>query len=261
MFEDEDRVLICVSGGKDSLVLWDLLQRLSYAPHGCYIDLGIEGYSSRSREKVEAFAARHGLQTTIVSLEDRGIPIPKLAHRNRRSECSVCGTVKRHFFNRIAVEGGFSVVATGHNLDDESGRLLGNLLHWQWRYLAKQGPVLPAVGTMLARKVEPLCRLTERETAAYALLRDIDYVLEECPMSRGASSNRYKQILNQIEDWMPGTKSNFYQGFLKWSPVLQKSESAFAEGSAWPTTCPGCGFPSYLEPCTFCRLTREKLHD
>ena len=68
---------------------------------------------------------------------------------------------------------------------DEAGRLLGNVLHWQMEYLSKQSPVLPAVGDMLIKKVEPLCRLSERETAAYALLRGIDYVIEECPMSRG----------------------------------------------------------------------------
>jgi uncharacterized protein (TIGR00269 family) len=259
MFPQKDRILVCVSGGKDSLVLWDLLLRLGYQTHGLYIDLGINGYSDRSRQKVDEFAAGNGLELTVVSLEQRGIPIPKLARRNRRSDCSICGTLKRHFFNRVAVEGGFSVVATGHNLDDETGRLLGNILHWQWAYLAKQGPALPAVGDMLVKKVEPLCRLTERETAAYAILRGIDYVLEECPLSRGASSNRYKQILNLLEEWMPGTKSNFYQGFLKHAHLFQAHEADKSEMAASSTICSSCGFPSYLEPCTFCRLTNKEV--
>jgi hypothetical protein len=41
-----DRVLVCVSGGKDSLVLWDLLMELGYRTEGLHIDLGIEGYST-----------------------------------------------------------------------------------------------------------------------------------------------------------------------------------------------------------------------
>jgi uncharacterized protein (TIGR00269 family) len=255
MLPREERVLVCVSGGKDSLALWEILSRLGYAADGLYVDLGIEGYSASSRKKVEAFAAQQGLRTTIVSLEEKGIPIPELARRNRRAECAVCGVVKRHFFNRVAREGGYSVVATGHNLDDEAGRLLGNLLHWQWEYLAKQGPVLPSVGELLVRRVEPLCRLSERETAAYAILRGIDYVFEECPMSRGATSLRYKEILNLLEDWMPGTKGSFYQGFLHHAHLFQRAEGA-SPPEQRPSRCSSCGSASFQDPCTFCRLTQ-----
>lgn len=255
MLTPRDRVLLCVSGGKDSLVLWDLFAKLGMHADGLYLDLGIAGYSSRSRERVEIFAKQRGLRTLIVSLEDEGIPIPALARRSRRGECSVCGTVKRHFFNRTALEGGYSVVATGHNLDDEAGRLLGNLLHWQWEYLVKQAPALPAVGSTLVRKVQPLCRLSERETAAYAVLEGIDYVIEECPMSRGATSIFYKRALNLLEDWMPGTKLNFYHGFLKSAHRLRQTAPGSPEPGSAPLICSTCGFPAHMDPCTFCRLT------
>ena len=42
------------------------------------------------------------------------------------------------------LDGGFDVVATGHNLDDEAAVLLGNVLHWNTEYLGRQAPVLPA---------------------------------------------------------------------------------------------------------------------
>jgi uncharacterized protein (TIGR00269 family) len=255
MCSRRDRILVCVSGGKDSLALWDLLLRLGYRAEGLYIDLGIEDYSRRSREKVEAFVQGRGLELRVVSLEEEGFPIPELARRNRRAECSVCGTVKRHYFNRVAAEGGYDVVATGHNLDDEAGRLLGNLLHWQWEYLSKQSPVLPGVGEALVKKVEPLCRLTERETAAYALLRGIDYQLEECPMSRGATSLKYKEVLNLLEDWMPGTKAAFYQGFLKNSEIFRRETDQAPLESPSSFRCSQCGQPSLAEICNFCRLT------
>ena len=257
MFAPDEKVLICVSGGKDSLALWDVLHRLGYETEGLYIDLGIGDYSKRSGDKVRAFAQKNELPLTVVDLEAQGIPIPKLAKRSRRGECSLCGTVKRHFFNAVAKEKGASVVATGHNLDDEAGRLLGNVLHWQMEYLAKQSPVLPAVGDMLIRKVEPLCRLSERETAAYAVLRGIDYVLEECPMSRGATSMQYKEIMNLLEDKMPGTKMNFFNNFLKTSDIFKLKDNNLLEDYREPTVCSSCGFPSYLDPCNFCRLTKE----
>lgn len=259
MMEQGERVLVCVSGGKDSLALWDLLCNLGYEAHGLHVDLGIEDYSRHSRQKVEGFAKQRGLTLRCVSLEELQIPIPLLARRSRRPECSVCGIVKRHFFNKLAVEGGYRVVATGHNLDDEAGRLLGNLLHWQWEYLLKQRPVLEAVGELLARKVQPLCRLTERETAAYAILRNIDYVIQECPMSRGATSLRYKEVLNLLEDRMPGTKANFYQGFLKEGAKLLEVWKGKQEPQPPPqgelSRCSLCGAASFGDPCNFCRLT------
>ena len=78
--------------------------------------------------------------------------------------------------NRVAREGGYAVLATGHNPDDEAAVLFQNTMHWQTGYLVRQAPVLPTSDAGFVRKVKPLCRLYERETAAYALLREIEYV-------------------------------------------------------------------------------------
>ena len=88
--------------------------------------------------------------------------------KGSRSTCAVCGLSKRYVFNRAALEGGFDVVATGHNLDDEAATLLGNTLRWQTDYIARQSPALPAKPAWCS-KVKPLYRLSELETAAYAL--------------------------------------------------------------------------------------------
>jgi len=262
MFSREDKILVCVSGGKDSLALWDILLSLGYECHGLHLDLGIDAYSERSRMKAVEFAQKRGCTLRVISMEEMGIPVPKLAKKSRRPECSVCGTVKRHFFNKAALEGGYKVVATGHNLDDEAARLLGNILHWQWEYLAKQRPVLPPVSDLLVRKVEPLCRLSERESAAYAILTGIDYILEECPMSKGATSIRYKHALNILEDSMPGTKMSFYTGFIKNLPRLSRAwedlHGAIGEDSGGSfSRCSECGSASFTDPCNFCRLTIE----
>ena len=57
----DERVLVAVSGGKDSLALWDVLVELGYRTTGLYVAQGIGGYSSRSQEKVEAFAHQREL--------------------------------------------------------------------------------------------------------------------------------------------------------------------------------------------------------
>jgi uncharacterized protein (TIGR00269 family) len=255
LLSPEDRVLVCVSGGKDSLVLWDILMELGYRTEGLHIDLGIDGYSSRSREKVTAYAAVRGKEPIVVDLHAEGIPIPEAAKRTHKEECSVCGTVKRYFFNRIAARSGFTVVATGHNLDDEAARLLGNLLHWDRVRLSRQSPLLPEGPEGLVRKVKPLWRVSEMETASYGFLKGIEYVTEECPLSLDATSLVYKEALSLIEEEMPGTRRRFYQGFLQQDPgVPGWAGGADVPNGKAPGNCIACGAPAYTETCGYCRL-------
>jgi len=211
MIGKEDRVLVASPGERTPSPL-DLIRAMSrWTLHRS----GDRGYSARSGEKVARFARERGLRTVVVSLDGHGIPIQELARRNRRAECSVCGTVKRHFFNKTAKEGGYDVVATGHNQDDEAGRLLGNLLHWQWEYLSKQGPVLPAVGNMLVKRVEPLCRLLGAGDRGVRHPQGDRLHPGRVPHESGRHVPAVQAAPQPHRGLMPGTKSNFYHGFLK----------------------------------------------
>ena len=161
-----------------------------------------------------AFAAARGATLRTIDLAaEQGFDIPLAGRKGSRSSCAVCGLSKRYVFNRAALEGGYDVVATGHNLDDEAATLLGNTLRWNVEYIARQAPVLPAADGFV-RKVKPLHRLSELETAAYAFLRGIDYVVEECPLVAGNTQLRYKEAMNAIEARSPGTKTQFFLGYL-----------------------------------------------
>jgi uncharacterized protein (TIGR00269 family) len=265
MFTQEDKVLVAVSGGKDSLSLWDILTRLGYQADGLYIGLGIDGglqYSQLSQQKVEKFARENNLKLIVVDIyEEYGETIPEIArrtHRGRGKPCSVCGLTKRHVMNRIARDNGYDVLVTGHNLDDEAAVLFGNTLNWLSGYLIRQGPVLEAALPGLARKAKPLCRFYEREMAAYAFLRKIEYIHEECPFAEGAKTIYYKEILNKLESDRPGAKLSFYLSFLK-----AKDEGLFptklADQSIKLNICQTCGQPtSAPDSCAFCRMIVKK---
>ncbi len=154
--------------------------------------------------------------------------------------------------NRVAREGGYAVLATGHNPDDEAAVLFQNTMHWQTGYLVRQAPVLPTSDAGFVRKVKPLCRLYERETAAYALLREIDYMYAECPFSVGANTIYYKELLGRLEAERPGAKLQFYLSF------LQAREDGFFSGAKEDEglrSCEGCGQPTTVRgECAFCRM-------
>ena len=264
MFGPDERVLVAVSGGKDSLALWDVLLKLGYRADGLYIDLGIDdgtGYSAASREKVARFAAqRTEARFTVVDVKaEHGETLPEVARRVRRGRgkpCSVCGLIKRHVMNRVTRDGGYDALATGHNLDDEVAVLFGNVLHWQTGYIARQAPVLPASDEGLARKVKPFCRLYERETAAYTLITGIDYIYDECPYAVGATSLRHKGVLNRMEEESPGTKLQFYLSFLRARKAGFFCEQVEAVALH---PCTNCGQATSVPGlCAFCRLWEQR---
>jgi uncharacterized protein (TIGR00269 family) len=256
MIEADDRVLVAVSGGKDSLAVWDLLVRLGHRADGLYVGLGIGDYSDTSADHARRFAQARGLHLLEVDLpSEYGYDIPNGAKAARRAPCSACGTSKRHIFDAAAVDGGYDVLVTGHNLDDEAAVLFGNVLRWQTEYLARQMPVLPAHGGF-PKKVKPLVRLSERDTAAYCIVHGIDYLVDECPMSAGNKHLGYKDALNDIELRSPGAKSDFYFSFLRRAAALFR-DAAQRETLDAIVTCTRCGAPSGAEVCAFCRLVEK----
>ncbi len=247
----EDKVLVALSGGKDSLALMLELSRQGYDVTGLHIDLAIPGSSPAARGVVERFCAVHGFPLIVRDMAAEGMPIPKVKETLKRPICSACGKIKRYFFNQTAREQGFTVLATGHNLDDEVARLTSNALRWDRAYLSDQGPAL-ADDEGFARKVKPLWRVTEFETANYAFLMGIENHYAPCPYSGGASFSTLKRLWMDLEDAMPGRKIDFYLGFLeRGRPAFQAVEAAKGKNLR---PCSRCGYPTSAEVCGVCRI-------
>ena len=255
MFGPDDRLLLGVSGGKDSLALWDILTGLGYRVDGVYLHLGIGEYSSESLTLSQSFAASRDLRLDVVDLTvEYGFAVPEAAAASQRTPCSACGLSKRYSLNKVAVERGYDVLVMGHNLDDEAATLFSNVLGWNVEYLGRQHPVLPSSEEGLCMKVKPLIRVAERETAAYAILAGIDYEVEECPMAAGNTINRYKEWLNRLEEQSPGIKANFLFGFLeRGSPLFDLSDDIALR------ICSNCGQPTTGDVCAFCRLQQVTI--
>ncbi len=251
----QDKVLVALSGGKDSLALMLELGRQGYDVTGLHVDLGIPESSPIARGVVERFCEKYEFPLIVRDMVKEGLPIPEVKAKLRRPICSACGKIKRYFFNQTAREGGFNVLATGHNLDDEVARLTSNTLRWDSAYLSDQGPMLED-SDGFAKKVKPFWRVTEFETANYAFLMGIENHYAPCPYSSGASFSTLKSLWLELEDKMPGRKMDFYHGFLeRGKPAFQQAEKA---DSDILSPCVRCGYPTSAEVCGVCRI-REAL--
>ncbi len=95
--------------------------------------------------------------------------------------------------------------------------------------------------------MKPLCRLSGAELKAFARSQGLPVLKGKCPKSKGATLPFYQEAVNLLEERMPGTKRDFYLGFLR------------RKGGPPPRPRPGgvcrrCGAPTYVETCAACRL-------
>ena len=263
LFPKNANVLVAVSGGKDSLALWHVLNNLGYKTSGVYINLGIHGedqYSDKSQILSENFASTIGLELHIVNIKNHfGKSLPEFSELNKRGKskpCSVCGLIKRHTMNEIANQFNVDVLVTGHNLDDEVSVLFNNVMGWEIDFLRRQSPLIPAKAGLIP-KAKPFCRFYERETAAYAILSGIEYIEEECPFSEGSTTIQNKEILNQLENKRAGSKLAFYLKFLKAKQeIFPELENVNFKDELH--SCPTCGQPTTKPSnCTFCRMVNR----
>jgi uncharacterized protein (TIGR00269 family) len=240
-------LLVAVSGGKDSLAAWNVLHEMGYKTKGLHIRLGIEDFSEASVLAIAQFARERALPWAEYSVEDiLGLSIPEIHQRMRRKICSICGMLKRQLLNRLSIQEGFRALVVGHNLDDEAGRLLGNILRNRHQYLAKHAAFLPSVHPRLTAKLKPLYRVESREVRIYCSLKGIQPLGQTCPLSRGATSHSFKEALDFLEERMPSTKRDFLFTFLD-RQRPDPTPRVFRE-------CRKCGEPAFGDICSVCNL-------
>ncbi|MCL0063278.1 adenine nucleotide alpha hydrolase family protein [Peptococcaceae bacterium] len=245
-----ERVLVAVSGGKDSLVVTDVLHRLGYDVCGLHIDLGISAnqFSAESLEVCREFFSKRNIPLEVYNLKEKfGKTIEDVGERIGRF-CSTCGMTKRYVMNAVAHQKKVDALATGHNLDDLSAALFANLLRWEMRYLSKGTPHLPAEGNF-CRKIKPLVLLFENEIHFYAKLHNLRVVTASCPHSKKAKFKRYKELLDSIEQKSPGTKRFFYEKYSQIAHIFKAENEA--KISLRP--CSICNMPTSTEICAFCK--------
>lgn len=255
MIEKGDKVVVAVSGGKDSLALLYVLNELSktmdFEILAVTIDLGMGEYSKLSVEIAEKNYKRLGVDYRIVELEDYGFTIDDVAkYRISGRICGICGTAKRYILNKVAKEEGASKLATGHNLDDFLQVVLQGYLYGNLEDLARYYPITPSLSGLVAR-IKPLVTTPEKDSLIYTIAKGIEYVVMECPYSLRASSRDLKNAIFYLEERRPGTRFSMFNTYVKMIyPLIRE---AYFKGGVLKK-CKECGEPTNADVCLFCRV-------
>lgn len=259
MLDRSDRIGVAVSGGKDSVVLLHILNKIEKNfPESklsiIYVDEGISQYSNNNLKVVKKHSLDLGIPLIQSSYKkiygktlDDIIKRAEKEEKKRLGACSYCGVLRRKALNRIALEVNVDCIATAHNLDDETQTILLNFLRGDLNRLARNSPTNKRVHPKLVPRIKPLRTIPEKETTLYAFYRDLKHNSKPCPYAPEAYRDDIRSFLNQIERKRPGTKYNILRLYDKISPQITTSQNSIQE-------CSVCGEPSVEKICKACQL-------
>lgn len=203
MIEEGDRVMVCVSGGKDSYGLLDILGKLrDRAPiHFNLIAVNLD-------QKQPGFPA-HVLPDYLTRI---GVPfhietqdtysVVKRLIPEGKTTCSLCSRLRRGALYRVATELGATKVALGHHLDDVLETFFLNLFH-AGRMKAMPPKLVSDDGKHIV--IRPLCHVRERDLARWAALQAYPIIpCDLCGAQEDLKRREMKTMLAQWERQSPG---------------------------------------------------------
>jgi tRNA 2-thiocytidine biosynthesis protein TtcA len=207
MIRDGDRILLGVSGGKDSLSLLHILRHLrTYAPVRfdlavLTVDPQVPGFDP------EPLKGYYDALAVPWFYECQPILEQAKVHMDGDSFCAYCARMKRGIMYRICRAEGYGVLALAQHLDDLAGSLLLSLFHggqlrtMKAHYRNNEGDV---------RIIRPLAYCRERQTAAYAAAAGLPVVPDSCPACFSAPTRRehVKALLAREEALHPNLFAN-----------------------------------------------------
>ncbi len=214
LLQPDDRILIGLSGGKDSLVLIEVLAgQLKHLPFKCEL-IAVHIQTKDVGYGIDTDYLKKKCEELDVLLIVREIEVDLTMDR-KKSPCFVCSWLRRKELFKISNELNCTKIALGHHLDDAVETLMLNMI-----YHASISS-LPEKLSMLKGKIElirPLLHLTNEELKKYALLRGFKPENKLCKYSDSTKRNDVKKILNDINRLHRKAKINMFRSMLKTFP-------------------------------------------
>lgn len=208
MIADGDRILVGLSGGKDSLtLLWTLKARLSRIPVSydllaIYVD---PGFGGEAGAVLKAFCGDLGVPL-IVAATDFGI----VAHspENRENPCFLCARRRRQRIFETANEHGFNLVAFGHHQDDIIETLFINMC-----YAGEISTMLPRQSFFngMLTVIRPLAFCEEARIRRFAADLNFPCVQNPCPSAKTSKRQEIKDLLKRLYRSNPKIRGNLFR--------------------------------------------------
>lgn len=267
MISQTDKIIVALSGGKDSITTLYLLKRymekrnLQKNITALLVDEGIKNYRDISIEFSKKFCKDEKIELLIESFkqnfkttQDENVELIK---KENISPCNCCGTFRRNILNKTAKKLGATKVATGHNLDDESQSILLNIFKNNFEILSRSGPVNGITkNEKFITRIKPLYFCSEKEVKLYTYIKKFGIKYDSCPYSNESFRDEISEMINQFEDKHKGVKQGIVNFFLSIKKDLETK--SIKEKNNSTILCMTCKEPSKQKICNSCKMV-EKL--
>ncbi len=217
MISDGDRIMVCLSGGKDSWTLLELLLQLqTRAPvrfdiGAVHLDQKQPGYDA---ELIPGYLASRGLPLELIEQDTYSV-VTRVIEPGR-TMCSLCSRLRRGALYRHAAERGYTRIALGHHRDDILQTLFLNLFFGS-RLEAMPPKLLSDDGRHVL--IRPLAYCSEKDIRRYASWRQ--FPILPCNLCGSQETLQRKAVAAMLEDWQkryPGRVENCFRALQNVSP-------------------------------------------
>ena len=211
LIADGDHILIGLSGGKDSLLLTELLGRRAqiYVPKfqvtALHVRVKERDYHS-DLSYLEQFCAEAQVPLIVRDVEIDGAEVTN-ERVKEANPCFLCSWYRRKTLFNVAQELGCNKIAFGHHRDDVAQTLLMNLI-FQGTF-ATMPPILQ-LEKMPIQLIRPLCLIDEADIIQYAEMRNYQKQTKLCPFEHVSSREKVKQLLEDIKALNPEAVDSLY---------------------------------------------------
>jgi len=254
----KDKIIVALSGGKDSTTTAYLLKKFGYNLEGLHIDLKIGKYSDDCRGAVVELCEMLGIGLHLYDMKkEMGGSMCYIRTGIQSSQkgkglknCAICGVMKKWILNREVRKLKANFIATGHNLDDEAQTFLMNIFKGSPKLSANTGAVTQNVSNKkFVPRIKPLFYVLENDIRDYTKKKKLPVIYEKCPCAIDSYRITLRKFLNSLEE---KDKVNIMKNFDK----LKKRIEKLKDKDKSLEFCEVCGEPSRGKICKMCALIK-----
>ncbi|WP_027450402.1 tRNA 2-thiocytidine biosynthesis TtcA family protein [Xylanibacter brevis] len=225
LINDDDHILVALSGGKDSLCLLELLAKRARIQHPRFaveaVHVRMENIKyETSTDYLQKFCDELGVKLHVCTTRFEIGDATEANIKKQKQPCFLCSWYRRKKIFDLAQELGCNKIALGHHQDDILHTALMNLFY-EGRFGTM--PALLQMKKMPLQIIRPLCLIKESDIQRYAELRGYQKQIKLCPFEHESNRTNIKHLYDKVEQMNPETRHSLWNALVREGKLIENS--------------------------------------